>query len=607
MPSFGRTGRAGAPSFFRHRPSGRAPAAVRSTRRADPNALAPKRSGWPSLTPSQKTYTESTWPVPHPNNYRRYLLVLAACFAAVLAGQWAANAYNGELAGTYDEPAHYVTTLMVREYALDPFQSPMAFAENYYLHYPKVGLGHWPPMLYIVLALWSIPFGASQASMLVGIAAISAGAAALLFGIAKRLTGSGFAAAITALWLLQRSAQEAAATVMSESLLILLCLAAIISYQEFLESESWRWGAGFGLFASFALLTKGTAISLALVPPFAILLSGRFRLLLNWRFWLPAAIVLLLAGPWYLLADSFIPSAQGSSLDRALSLTAVDTPSERAATYFTVGGRWVSGAIVLGMLAVLGIVARRKQDWLRWSVAAAFVIAACATHFLLPESESPRHLAYALPAGLLLAGGAAVAMSRLGSRGRIGAWALLATLFAGFGTEQFRLYDKPGSGMPAALDMLGEAAVSDDEILLVCADSREEGALIAEVAERRPLPGPVVLRASKVFAKSSWGGWNYTTRMATEDEVARYLQQAQPHAVILGGPPPARAAEHYHLVVRTVESRPSEWRQVFAGETGAVRVFRPVASSAAPRGAIRLDMGTRLNKTLELAPAQRRD
>src|SRR5687768_1549891 len=60
------------------------------------------------------------------------------------------GAYHGEFNGYPDEPAHYVTGLLIRDYIAQGLpQPPMAFAKNYYLHYPKVALGHWPPLFYM--------------------------------------------------------------------------------------------------------------------------------------------------------------------------------------------------------------------------------------------------------------------------------------------------------------------------------------------------------------------------------------------------------------------------------------------------------------------------
>jgi len=77
------------------------------------------------------------------------------CCSAAL--QWVAGAFRSGFGANPDEPAHYVTGLMVRDYVAQLLPgSPIAFAQNYYLHYPAVAFGHWPPMFYVLQALWTL-------------------------------------------------------------------------------------------------------------------------------------------------------------------------------------------------------------------------------------------------------------------------------------------------------------------------------------------------------------------------------------------------------------------------------------------------------------------
>ena len=50
----------------------------------------------------------------------------------------------------------------------------MEFAENYYVHYPEVALGHWPPTFYVVQALWTLPFFASRGSVILLMSVLTA-------------------------------------------------------------------------------------------------------------------------------------------------------------------------------------------------------------------------------------------------------------------------------------------------------------------------------------------------------------------------------------------------------------------------------------------------
>src|SRR5947209_5787695 len=109
------------------------------------------------------------------------------------------GAYGSEFSAYPDEPSHYVTSLMLRDYiAHFHFESPIQFARAYYHHYPKVAFGHWPPFFYIVQALWMLLFSASRASVRLEIACTTAMLAYAVFAEARRWFGSklGFLAGL---------------------------------------------------------------------------------------------------------------------------------------------------------------------------------------------------------------------------------------------------------------------------------------------------------------------------------------------------------------------------------------------------------------------------
>src|SRR5205814_1473189 len=62
--------------------------------------------------------------------------------------QIVSRAYTADFAGYPDESAHFVTSVMFSELFDAPIQHPMRFASRYYLQYPRLGIGHWPPLGY---------------------------------------------------------------------------------------------------------------------------------------------------------------------------------------------------------------------------------------------------------------------------------------------------------------------------------------------------------------------------------------------------------------------------------------------------------------------------
>src|SRR5207249_5074802 len=80
-----------------------------------------------------------------------------------------------------------------------------------------------------------------------------------------------------------------------------LMFIATLFFWRYLKTENARDSLLFGVLASLAILVKYNALSLALLPLFALLLTRRFRLVRKFSFWLPAVVVMLLCGPWYVV------------------------------------------------------------------------------------------------------------------------------------------------------------------------------------------------------------------------------------------------------------------------------------------------------------------
>src|SRR5258708_16818826 len=111
-------------------------------------------------------------------------------WAIAVVFQMLGGAYRSELSGYPDEPAHYITALMIRDYLTSgQWAHPIAFAENYYLHYPKVAFGMWGPGLHVLGASWMLLFSRSRVSILLLMALITAGISVTIFSRAPRSFG----------------------------------------------------------------------------------------------------------------------------------------------------------------------------------------------------------------------------------------------------------------------------------------------------------------------------------------------------------------------------------------------------------------------------------
>jgi len=495
------------------------------------------------------------------------MLPLGLLLAALVTFfQFASGSHHSELGSHPDEAAHFVTGLMVRDYLVSGFhESPMRFADEYYRHYPKIGLGVWPPLFYIVQAFWTLifPVGAGTVLWLVAALALALGLVTAWwlwreFGWVEALTGVTI---LTALPLVQ----EYSNMVMAEVLSALLMLAAAGYFARYLEGAEWRGAIGFGVCAGLAIMTKGTGLALVFVPALAILFTGRYALLKRASLWVAALLVVIIAGPW---TWHFRNQGRGGWEEPNPSLHFT-----KAAILFY--GREMGVALggLLAVLALAGAVSlflpkTRKPPIAICSL--ALVLGVWMLQSLTPVGLEARHLVPAMPALLVLAMAGLNAMTRCCSLARPGiAAGLLAVFFAwpaifhpaaplpGYGSigksvalSPFRIPAKQWAGFePLAEEAM---AAGPQTRMLIASDARGEGMFIADVAARDAhRPSFTVERASKILASSTWSGAGYQSLYQTPDQVRDALAKGGVSLVVtdasLAAPPP-----HDKLLMETM-------------------------------------------------------
>jgi 4-amino-4-deoxy-L-arabinose transferase-like glycosyltransferase len=345
-------------------------------------------------------------------------------FGLAVVYQWWYGAFEREFDGYPDEPAHYVTGVMAREYLRAGFPgNPIRFAEDYYLHYPKVAIGHWPPMFYGLEAVWMLVFGVSRASALLMVAGFAALVTAMLHAAVRRRLGTMYAFWAGAILLSIRLVQRQAGMVMLELPLTAFTFGAMLAFAAYLEKGRLRHSAFFGLAAAGAIWTKGDGIALALVPPLALLLGRDWKPARRAAFWMPVAIVAVLCVPLMLLTLGM--ARQGWSAEK---------PGMGLAAGFAVeaGGilRRYAGWGLLALAAyglwdrVLRPLARHERPEPFWTCGAAYTAAVLGFQIGMPAGMEPRKLVMLAPALALLAAAGCERLARtsLASRAPARRW-----------------------------------------------------------------------------------------------------------------------------------------------------------------------------------------
>src|SRR5205085_1013141 len=132
--------------------------------------------------------------------------------------------------------------------------SPMRFAENYYLHYPKVAFGHWPPFFYLVDAGWMLLFSESRHSMLALITVLTASVAFVLYKLVARYTAPIYGLWAAVIYLMLPAVLAQMTMLMTEPLLNLTGLLALRSLANHLQSNERSDAIWFGVWASSCIL-----------------------------------------------------------------------------------------------------------------------------------------------------------------------------------------------------------------------------------------------------------------------------------------------------------------------------------------------------------------
>ena len=492
---------------------------------------------------------------------RTTLLAFLGFLAFAAALQAWHGAYSADFGGNPDEAAHYVTGVMVRDYlATVPWTAPMAFARNFYNHYPIVAVGHWPPVFYVVQALWMLPFGVSRLSVLLLMALLSAAAATVVFVFWRARWGALLAAWVALLFLSIPIVQEYGRMVMAEILVTLFMMLAALAYSRYMETERWRDSMRFGLIASACILTKPNGLALAFVPVIAVIAGRRLDLLKRFSFWIPALIVAVLCAPWYLLTADLAQEGWSASYEPSWLLR---QPAAENALHLVrnIG----PGMFVLG---VIGIVCELRPKTDRQpspysTVMAAVIASVWLFHSFVAPVRDARHLIPAIPAMLGLAVAALVALAGVVATSRIPAqkvalWsaALIAIAFWSRGTGSHAVM----RAETAVHEVLSRTGPSD--AVMVSSEGFGEGVFIAELAEKERRPGHRVVRASKALSSSTWNGSDYRLLFDSAMEADEYLKAENINVIVLDSESAGsrRSVPHHRLLLEVVQI--PRWRRI---------------------------------------------
>lgn len=465
---------------------------------------------------------------------RRSLIALVAVFAAIICYQAGAGVYRADFdAIGGDEAAHFVTGLLVHDYVSGALGTPpVPFAERFYLHYPKVAFGIWPPLFHVLEGGWFLLFGPSRLTAMLLVALLSACMAWVLYREGDARHGPVWAAVAVAIVVLTPLTFAMNSFFGADALVSLLMFSATVAWSRYLASGLARHSATFGLLAALAILTKYNALALALVPPLSVLFLWRVSLLRARSFWLPLPMVLAVAGPWYALSWKMVRYAADMG---EVPVSAAASTGEYLTMMLERFGIPILSVAALGLVWAIRGAGGEQQA--RSVAMGAFIAALLIFHSVIYPFAQDRYLYAAVPAtALLCVNGLRWLSAAVEYRQRrVAAVAALAIAVPGSWTP---------SGLVTVSGPLSEVAASMRERLgvpgqhvLIASSGVGEGAFVAAVAVGERRPQTQILRSSKVFSSSSWMNAGYQLLYNDPAAIERRLDELRVTAIVLDGDP----------------------------------------------------------------------
>ena len=542
---------------------------------------------------------------PEKSRFFKTSIVFICLFIATLLLQYAGDAYTSELSGYPDEPAHFITGLMIRDYVAAGFPtSPIAYAEGYYFYYPKVAFGMWGPLLHVAEAAWTLIFPATRNSVIVLMALISSLTATLIFLALSDEVSEALAFLAALLFVCAPTVQTYTGMIMADGLVALLDFCAALAFGRYLTVGSLKYSCWFGVFACLSVLSKGNGVALVLLPAFAVLFTGRFSLLKQKSFWVGSAVIACIGGPWQYYSAT------------ALSDIVIRHPGWAFVMFYTKATATMLGVALLPIVLV-GVYSRvfasgspRRLDG-KWAAAAALICSVWAFHSLIPATSSEyRYLIAVIPPMLmfLMAGVVQIAtwVSLPAFSLSYRTWAFGAAVAALVFATTFTIPKKLHHGFEEVAELLERPAYTHSEIL-VSSNGCGEGLLISEMATREKRPTHVILRASKMLAESDWDGERYKEMFHTPNEVLDFLKSIAVGVVVIDNDPGSQPAPRHHVLLKqAVAAFPGEWealgsypQQSRADIPANIEVYRLRSTSDSTRPKIRINLPHTLGRSIE--------
>lgn len=466
----------------------------------------------------------------------KFVCFFLCFFLAALGIQKLTGGFLADRGNHSDEAAHFVSSLVIADYIIDGAPGkPLEYAKDYYSHFPKVAIGHWPPFFEILQAFIFLIFGRT-ATVALFFQAIIAGLCGALpaFLLSK---GDRFAEGLIAggIVIFSPIFLPMIDAVMADNLLAVMITMTAVCWNKFYTQRNWRWSFLFALTSALAILTKGTALGLALLPLIYLGIKRDWKFLFNPKTILSAVIVGAVTLPWY--AVTYQMAADGWVFTWGWRYSSLAVP------FFIEGlGDAVGIPCVFAYLAgiVFCLIYQKPSELRPLPIdVTAFVAASLAMiifSMVAPADLDRRYLIPVLPSMAIVA--------------VYGLWNLASLIVKAqgsnlMGTRSFKLariiatvvpilsillvFKLPYAHSLGTVKIVQDILAADhvNPLVLVSGNVPAEGAFISSFAEADRSRKYYVIRAQKVLADTNWMDTIYNLKFNTALEIAEWIKNSK--------------------------------------------------------------------------------
>lgn len=460
-----------------------------------------------------------------------FIVALAVLAAAMVS----LHALNSGLSGS-DEGSHFLNGYLIWSYLTKAIgQNPMTYATDFYVHYPKISIGHWPPLYYVFLASFFFVLPHAPFPFMIVNLVVGALPALLVARVVRQVLGLPWAVLAAITYVLIPISLNNTVRLMLDQALAGFCLLAALLWSAYAKEPTLRRGLAYAAVAAAAILLKGNGWVLGVFPFFHIALMGRWRVLLNWRTYVAGALALSLVGAW--TVATYKISSDGFNYAWGLDYFLLATSTFLFALYANLG----PFGLIAALVGIVGSISSKDRPELRevGRTGLAMVLATILFHSIVPVDLDSRYMSSAIPPlAIFMAIGVWMTTRRWQSVA-VWPWPVLTVALA--------LFCIPGilflHNRPARFDMrmdLVAAQVAEQPgglVVVIDGNAGAEGALAAEVALRDPARQNYVVRSSQLLAKSDFMGKRYALRVDTPDVVLGLLDDISCSAVVVAEGP----------------------------------------------------------------------